>query len=365
MNVKLIELLNVKLVESPAEADDRPIVEDLLGDIEETDGSRFEQYKRTFDLFVLAPARIAWNDWRARFGFSVVLFFVFMAAIWAPMYPPSYRGSAPKLIRPFDWSYTQEVFGITVWQYPLGTNQVGQPILQRIVNASPAMAEFVLAGSVISIGLAVIIGATAGYKGGFIDDLLMGLTDIVLTIPGLPLVVLLASIFTPKDPFLIGMILAIDNWPGLARSLRSQILTLRQESYVEASRAMGVSTSGILSKDIVPQLMPYILVNAATAGKAVITEAVALYFLGFLPVSAANWGKMMDAAYQYGAVTNLDLFYMILWPMLMLALLSFGLVLLAQGLDQVFNPRLRARHAQRAGHSGGEDGEQALDPRNV
>jgi peptide/nickel transport system permease protein len=103
--------------------------------------------------------------------------------------------------------------------------------------------------------------------------------------------------------------------------------------------------------------MPYVLINAAQAGKKVITEAVALYFLGFLPMSQGNWGRMMDRAYQYGAITNLDIFYLILWPMLVLSLLSFGLVLLSQGLDQVFNPRLRARHLQ-------EGNEARLDPSN-
>jgi peptide/nickel transport system permease protein len=288
-----------------------------------------------------------------------MLFYAFMATIWADMFPKAHRNAAPTMIRPFDWEYTQTIFGITVWEYPLGTNQFGQGILNQIVNAAPRMAELVLAGAVVSVGMAVIVGTTAGYKGGFVDDLLMGLTDIVLTIPGLPLVLLLAAVFSPKDPFILGMILAIDNWPGLARTLRSQVLTIRTESYVEADRAMGISDGSILSKDIVPQLMPYILINAATSGKKVIVEAVALYFLGFLAGSTSNWGRMMDTAYRYGAVTDLGRFYLVLWPMLALALLVFGLVMLAQGLDRIFNPRLRARHAKNVG--GDEDDVESTD----
>nr|WP_303647843.1 ABC transporter permease [Haloarchaeobius sp. HME9146] len=217
------------------------------------------------------------------------------------------------------------------------------------------MAELVLAGGVVSIGVAVIVGTTAGYKGGRIDDVLMGATDVMMTIPGLPLVLLLAAVFQPSDPFVLGMILAIDNWPGLARSLRSQVLTIRNESYVESSRTMGVSTGGILFKDVIPQLMPYILISAAAAGKRVITEAVGLYFLGFLPQGAPNWGKMMNDAYEMGAITSFDTFYIILWPMLVLAMLSFGLVMLAQGLDKIFNPRLRARHSRSVGGDGEAD----------
>lgn len=200
----------MRLIEESTGVDEGPRVEELVGDIGEfADGGRFRSYKRGFKAFVVAPARIAWSDWRARFGIITMAFFVFMATVWADMYPPSYRSTAPRLIKPFDWSHTHEILGITIWQYPLGTNNFGQPILQRIVNASPAMAKFVLAGSVVSIGLAIIIGTTAGYKGGFVDDVLMAITDVVLTIPGLPLIVLLAAIFEPKDPFIIGMILAL------------------------------------------------------------------------------------------------------------------------------------------------------------
>lgn len=352
----------MRLTEDLSEVDDRPMIEELIGEVEtDEDESRLSSYRVPFEAYVMAPLRIAWGDWRAKAGIFVIAFFIFMGTVWHQFYGPAYINSAPVLVQPFDGRYMHEVFGITVYQYPLGTNNNGQDLLQRIVNASPAMLELLLAGAVVSTGLAIVIGITAGYKGGFTDGVLMGITDIMLTIPGLPLIVLLAAIIEPRDPFLLGMLLAIDNWPGLARKLRSQVLTIRQESYVEASRAMGVSTGSILGVDIVPQLMPYILINAANAGKGVITEAVALYFLGFLPTSAPNWGKMLDSAYQYGAVTSPQLFYLILWPGLVLALLAFGLVLLAQGLDQIFNPRLRARHI-RTDHVDDED---AIDPTNT
>ena len=335
----------MKLTEDLSKVDDQPMIEELIGDLERTgDDSRLTPIKRTIEAFILAPARIAWGDWRAQIGFSIVLLFVFMGTIWHRFYPEAYINSAPRLVQPFDSRYTHQVFGIEVWQYPLGTNDNGQGILQRIVNAAPDMVELVLAGAIVSVGIAIVVGIGAGYKGGTVDRVLMTLTDILLVIPGLPLIVMITAIIQPRDPFFLGMLLAIDNWPGLARALRSQVLTMREESYVEASRAMGISTGVILGVDIVPQLMPYILINAAGAGKGVITEAVALYFLNFLPTTAPTWGKMLDRAREFGAIENEQHFYMILWPMVVLAGISFGLVLLAQGLDQIFNPRLRARH---------------------
>lgn len=348
----------MKLIETPEEQDEGPQVEELVGALDETtEDQAWTAYAyRTLDRALLAPLRIAWNDWRTRFGVSVIAMILFMAYIWAPMYPKSYRGYAPSTVQPFNWEYTQTILeftiggfhfpGITIWKYPLGTTLAGEGILQNLVNAAPAMVELVIAGSVVSVGLAVVVGTIAGYKGGSVDNALMGLTDIALTIPGLPLILLLAAIFQPKDPFILGMILAIDSWPGLARSIRSQILTIRNESYVEASRTMGITTSGILRRDIVPQITPYVMINAATAGKGVIMQAVALYFLNFIEITSANWGQMMDAAYRNGAVTNPERFYLIFWPMLALSMLSFGLILLSQGMDQIVNPRLRARHAE-------------------
>ena len=358
----------MKLTEDIDEFHDGQRIEDLLGDPGDISESRLERLQRFALAYLIAPGRIAWEDWRAKFGIAVVGLFLFMALVWEKMYGQAYHNIAPRLVKPFDSQHKQFIFGIEefsvgpwtytgIWQYPLGTDELGRPILMRIVNAAPLMLELLIAGAIVSVGIAIFMGVVAGYKGGFVDELLMGITDVVLTIPGLPLIVLLAAIFEPSDPFLLGMLLAIDNWPGLARSLRSQVLTIRTESYVEASRSMGVATGTIVGVDIIPQLMPYVLINAAQAGRSVITEAVALYFLGFLPASQGNWGRMMDNAYQYGAISNPEIFYLILWPMLVLTLLSFGLVLLSQGLDQIFNPRLRARHMQ-------EDEDARIDPSN-
>ncbi|MFC6964761.1 ABC transporter permease [Halocatena marina] len=222
----------IQLVESnPDEMSHRSGIEEMFGvgtvDEEDSGGSeltRSERYYRLIDAYVLVPLRIMWDDWRARLGFAILTFFVFMATVWAPMYPKVYRNDAPALVRPFNPEYTQSILrfsvggstfnGIEVWKYPLGTDGVGRPLLARIVNAAPDMAQLVFAGAVVSIAFAVIIGCAAGYFRGTVDDVLMGLTDIVLTIPGLPLIILLTAIIEPDNMFILGMLLAIDNWPG-------------------------------------------------------------------------------------------------------------------------------------------------------
>lgn len=298
-----------------------------------------ERVYRGLDRYILAPVRVGLSDWRLPLGGAIVIFYILMGTVGVRIVPePSLSDGAP---------YTK---ALVDWSVPLGTTRLGHSVGKQIVHATPAMLKMALAGAIVATGLAVVIGTLAGYKGGKTDTVLMTLTDIMMTIPALPLVIILAAVYQPKDPFVVGMILAIDNWPGLARSLRSQVLTIREESYIEAARAMGISTPTVLGRDIIPQLMPYILINSANSARRVIFESVALYFLGFLPFSTFNWGVMMNLAYQAGALVNWDQFgHWLLAPMLTLTLFSFGLIILSQGLDRVFNPQLRARHAKTIG----------------
>jgi peptide/nickel transport system permease protein len=192
----------------------------------------------------------------------------------------------------------------------------------------------------------VFIGTYAGFKGGNADKILMVFTDIFLTIPGLPLVIVLVSLFNPQSPLVIGILLAINNWPGLARTIRSQVLTIREESYVEASRATGMRTRTILGRDIIPQLMPYISINYMNATRGIIAESVGLYFIGLLPYSSLNWGVLLNQAYGIGLLSNPGNWYRLIIPLITIVGFSLGLILLAQALDRIFNPRVRARHSE-------------------
>jgi len=108
----------------------------------------------------------------------------------------------------------------------------------------------------------------------------------------------------------------------------------------------GIGTPSIIQKDILPNLMPYVLVNFVYASRRVIYDSVALYFLGFLSFRGVeNWGVMMNLAYENAsALLNPDATYMLIVPMIPIVVLSFGLMLFAQGTDRLFNPRVRTRH---------------------
>lgn len=297
--------------------------------------TRQERLRRLFDRWVSAPFRIIWSDKRFRAGFSIVLFYVLMGTIGVVLVPVP-TSEDPSLVLPFQ-----------SLQYPLGTDGLGQQLGRSIVHATPPMLKMMAAGALFSTAVATIVGTVSGYKGGLADRVLTTFTDMMMTIPGLPLVIVIAAILSPRSPYVVGIILTINAWAGLARAIRSQVLTIRDEAYVEASRIIGKDTGSIITEEILPNLMPYVMINFVNSARNVIFASVGLYFLGILPFTSLNWGVMMNMAYRgSGALYSLESAHWFIVPMATIVILSYGLILLSQGSDRLFNPRVRARHAK-------------------
>jgi len=299
----------------------------------ETDVTRAGRFRALLDEAVIAPAKILANDPRALVGLTIVTLFFALGTIGVAIVPIPYASDGPNLLSPFQSA-----------KFLLGTDIVGKGIFAQLVHATPAMLKMVVSGGLFATGMATVWGTVAGYKGGNVDQVMMTISDIVMTIPGLPLVVVLAAFFEPSDPFVVGLLLAVNSWAGFSRALRSQVLTIRQESYVEASRTIGIGTGAIVLWDILPNLMPLIAVRAANSARSVIFRSVGLYFIGILPFSSFNWGVMMNQAYKSGALLDMRLAHWFVAPMLTIVVFSLGLILLSQGLDRIFNPRIRAKH---------------------
>lgn len=299
-----------------------------------TSFTRSDRYRRTVDTWVYAPLAILWNDWRARVGALVIFVYGFVGTFGVMIVEPTGTNDG----EPYMGAFQSMAF-------PLGTDQYGQDVFALLIHSTPAMLEMILAGGVFTTLVAAVVGIVGGYKGGRVDDILTVFTDIVLNIPGLPLLVVLAAILEPDQPWLVGIVLSLNAWAGLARSLRSQMLTLRNNSYVEVSRIMGTPVHRIILKDVLPNLMPYIMINFVNSARNIIFASVGLYFLGILPFTNLNWGVMMNLAYESGALVATSMYHWLLPPLFAIIGLSTGLILFSQGLDRVFNPRIRAQHA--------------------
>ena len=307
--------------------------------------TRRKRVQNFVDLRLRAPLRIMIHDWRALLGSLIILGFLLMGTVGRMVVERPTSGQAPSLAPPFQ-----------NMDYILGADLYGQDLAAQIVYATPDMFKMVFAGGVLAVSLAAITGVVSGFsRGSMIDSAIMTLVDIVIAIPGLPLMIVLAAVFQPQNPYLVGILLGLDNWPGLARAIRSQVLSIREEAYVEASKIMGLSRTTIYWRDILKQLMPYTLINSAIAARRIIFEAVGLYFIGVLSVQSFNWGVIMNLAYKANALYQPSKFHWLFFPMLAIILFSFGLVLLSQGMDSVFNVRLRARYSQTITEEGTQD----------
>lgn len=338
--------------------------------VAEADISRREKVFYAVDSLVIAPFKILWADWRARVGFVIILLYVLMGTVGVLVNPVPTSGMDERYLQPFheDWlSFeTVSMLGIDlpiepVIYLPLGTDALGQGIWSQLVHATPAMLKMIIAGAIFSTVVATILGTLAGYKGGFTDRSIMTMADITMTIPGLPLVIIIAAALQPENPYVIGLILGINNWAGLCRAVRSQVLSVRERDFVEASRAMGLSTPRILVDDIIPDLMSYVSIHFVVAARGIIFESVGLYYLGILPFTTFNWGVMMNLAYTTsGALYTWQSAHWLFLPMITITVLSVGLILFSQGLDRIFNPRVRARHMKSAADN--DDDEEQTSP---
>lgn len=307
----------------------------FLGEETSMDVSRKDIVYRKLDRSLYAPLKIVLTDWRGLVG-STITFAFFVIGIFGPAYVYSPTKTFEFWISPLDGNLA----------HPLGTTDTGTDILSVMVHGTSPVLVMITTGALATIFVGVSIGTLAGFRGGATDRLLMTLCDIVLSLPGLPLIVVIAAIIEPRDPAFVGLVLSVAAWGGLGRSVRSEVLKVRSQEYVEASRAMGVGSVPIIVKDILPNIWPYILINLANRARGVIFASVALYYLGFLPYSTANWGVVLNNAETAGSLYTLDQVHFILGPILFIILFSTGLILLTQSLDQVSNPRIRARHAK-------------------
>ena len=314
--------------------DDRVSSGGLNFNVEQSDYSRGEYVRERVDQSVLTPLRIIWTSPRARVGAIILAVFAFMGVFGPYLVRPIQPMQGPILLQPLE-----------NMKYPLGTDDIGRDLFAQQVRATRPMLIMMVSGALTTLALAILLGVVSGYLGGMIDRVLMTFTDVMMNIPGLALIIVLAVILKPESPAFVGFILAIDNWPRLARQIRSQVLTLRSEAHVEASRVLGLPTRSILSKNVMSRLMPMLTMGTVGSMRNILMESVGLYFLGILPFTTSNWGVVLNIARTGGALSGISRFHWLLAPILFIVTLTFGLQLFAQGTDRLFNPRLRARHA--------------------
>ncbi|WLD94409.1 ABC transporter permease [Alkalihalobacillus sp. AL-G] len=219
-----------------------------------------------------------------------------------------------------------------------GTNRLGRDVFSQVI-AGTRVALFVgITSAVMVTIIGTVIALIAGYFGGWLDDLLMRLTDVVYGIPFLPFAMIMVAVLGPSIRNIIIAIVLI-SWRTTTRVIRSEVLTLKQRTFIQAAKLSGASSARIIFKHIAPNILPLSLVFGSLAmGWAIVTEA-SVSFLGYGDPLLISWGKILFDAYVAQAITVA--WWWVVPPGLAITLLVMSGFFVSRSLEEILNPRLR------------------------
>jgi peptide/nickel transport system permease protein len=293
----------------------------------------------------LGPPRTLWGDaWRrfrkhklAMAGAAVLLFFIFAV-----------------LAGPLLWRVDREAIDFaesmtpSSLNHPMGTDDLGRDILARVLYGGRISLAVGLAAMLIAIGTGTVVGALSGFFGGIVDGILMRITDIFLTLPQLPLLLIttylfrdtLNKLFGPINGIFLLVVVLIGglSWMTTARVVRGSFLSLKQKEFVEAATCLGIGRASIMFRHILPNVLSPILVAATLeVGNAIIQESV-LSFLGLgFPPDTPTWGRLLFDAQNFMKLAP----HMVIWPGLMIFLTVLSINYMGDGLRDALDPRSR------------------------
>ncbi|MGC8850243.1 MAG: ABC transporter permease, partial [Candidatus Bathyarchaeia archaeon] len=221
----------------------------------------------------------------------------------------------------------------------MGTDSYRRDLLLGILWGTPIALLVGLLTATLSTLSGLTLGAVSGYYLGRVDEVIQRFTDFMMSIPALPILILLSFLLRPSIWNII-LLLALFGWMGVCKVARSMAMQLREEAYVEAARSMGASNTWIILHHILPQLLPYMFAQAAlTVPSAILSEA-ALSFLGLGDPTIVTWGKILHDAQIAGAAVN-NYWWWVLTPGVLIALVALSFSLLGNALDRILQPKLR------------------------
>ncbi|MDK3020670.1 ABC transporter permease [Pseudodonghicola flavimaris] len=279
-----------------------------------------------------SPAREAWRMYRRNLpavAGAVILLAIVAATLYGSFF---YAGD------PFDivWA-PHEMPGVEPG-FPLGTDYLGRDILAGLLTGGAPTLTVGLAAAAITMVIGVALGALAGYYGGWVDTLLMRVTEFFQVLPALLFAMVLVTLFSPSI-WTIAAAIGVVSWPQTARLTRAEFLKIKELEYVTAARAIGARNKRIIWKVILPNAAAPLIVSATlTIGVAILFEA-GLSFLGLGDPNQMSWGLMIGANREY----ILDAWWPVTFPGLAIFLTVFAVSLIGDGLNDAFNPKLRER----------------------
>lgn len=266
----------------------------------------------------------------ALFGLAFLSIMVVMALVAPLLFPGDPLGMVAK---PFIWPGQDAA-------YPLGTDSMGRDVLAGIVHGSRISLFVGLAATALGLGVGVIVGAVAGYFGGWVDDVLVRIIEIFQTLPNFVLLVVLVAIAQPSATT-VTVAIAIVSWPMVARLTRAEFRAIRAKDYVMAARSLGFGRARIIFSEILPNALPPLIVTASVMVATAILMESALSFMGLGDPNVVSWGSMIGN----GRELIRTAWYLTLLPGLAIVFTVLALNLIGDGLNDALNPRFSEERA--------------------
>jgi peptide/nickel transport system permease protein len=222
----------------------------------------------------------------------------------------------------------------STWKHPLGTDSKGRDMLAMLISGARISLMVGLIATGIAIFIGTIIGVLSAYLGGWIDNVLMRFTDIMMTFPFFLLLVLIVFIFG-SNLALIVLVIGLTGWTGVARMIRSESLSLRTREFITAARAVGAGNSRVIFRHLIPNVVSLIIVMATLSIPGVILAEAALSFIGLGDPTVTSWGIILESGQQ-----SLDTaWWVAVEPGIMLFLTVLAFNFLGDGLRDAFDPK--------------------------
>lgn len=249
-----------------------------------------------------------------------------------------YIGSSPLNLPPVGLENLRGQDGVIA--HPLGTQSTGRDMLALMIVGAPNTLLIGAIASIIGITVGIILGFSAGFIGGRVDAVIRVTSDVMITIPPLMVLIVLQTSIGEIGILTMGVLLSTFMWQSPTRLIRAQVLSMREEGYVRMARLSGASTSDIMFKELLPNLMPYLFASFIAISTTAIVTAVGLEVLGLGPQRVPTLGRVI-----YEAIASAALLKNMWWwwgiPTALLGTIFVGLLMINLGLDEVSNPRLR------------------------
>jgi peptide/nickel transport system permease protein len=229
------------------------------------------------------------------------------------------------------------------WNLPFGTDKQGRNLYAVMVLGTPMTFQIGLIAGVLGVGIGTTLALVSAFYGGIIDTIIRGIVDVGLTIPGLMVLIIIAM--NVKGGLSItgmGLVVAILAWLFPARTIRAQVLTIKERGYIQIARLSGQSGLEIIFKELFPNLLPYIVASLVGSVSAGVLASVGLEVLGLGSFDNPTIGMTLFWVIYYAAIIN-SWWWWWLEPLVVIIILFTGLFLVTAGLDELANPRVRRK----------------------